>query len=111
MAGGSLCLYRQGGLKIEGITLELLQKELAAKQLKIEHQEKELKRTKEVLNELLSIWYWRGPNNYRDAGRRSIITDRLKEEVRKLKNEGKTIKAVAHDLKISVGTVHKILHM
>jgi DNA-binding NarL/FixJ family response regulator len=88
-----------------------LQKELAENKLIIERQKKELQRTKDVLNELLSIWYWRGPDNYRNAGRRSIITGRLKEDVHKLKNEGKTIKTVAHDLKISVGTVHKILHM
>ena len=81
----------------------------------LEKEVKEQEQTIRILKEMISRFngemYRRGPVNERNAGRKPIITVRLKEDVHKLKNEHMTIRAIADELKISVGTVHKIIHM
>jgi DNA-binding NarL/FixJ family response regulator len=58
------------------------------------------------MNDFLAELYWQGSKNERNAGRRSIITAKLKGDVRELRKSGKSFKDIASDLKISVGTAH-----
>ena len=51
-------------------------------------------------------------HNERGAGRKPILNDELITHIKKLKNEnGLTMQAIAEKLNISVGLVHKALHM
>ena len=51
-------------------------------------------------------------HNERNAGRKPILNDELIAHIQKLKNEnGLTMQAIAEQLNISVGLVHKALHM
>ena len=95
---------------MEETTVKTLENALIEKQKIIERQEQRIQELNGQLNEFLSEIYWRGPVNERNAGRRSVITSQLREDVHKLKNEHKPIRTIASELKISVGTVHKILN-
>jgi predicted RNase H-like nuclease (RuvC/YqgF family) len=82
--------------------------ELHEKQKKNEQQAMEIQRLKNEMNDFLSELYWQGSKNERNAGRRSIITEKLKGDVRELRHGGKSFKDIASDLKISVGTAHNV---
>lgn len=49
-------------------------------------------------------------NNPRGAGRHSTVTANQIERVRDLKKEDKSIRQIAFETGLSVGTVHKLIH-
>lgn len=100
-----------GVISMENVSVKSLKDELIKKQKIIDDQNRTIHKLKYELNEFMSELYWQTPKNERNAGRKSIITSQLKGSVQILKNEGKTIKAIASELNISVGLVHKILHL
>ena len=49
-------------------------------------------------------------NNPRGAGRHSIVNANHRERVVELKSEGKSMRQIAFETNLSVGTVHKLIH-
>ena len=58
----------------------------------------------------LSGQYWLKEDNPRGAGRKSIMTPAIRDEITKHKNSGKTFREIAKLMGYSVGFVHKAYH-
>lgn len=65
---------------------------------------------KKQCNDMISGKYWEPTKNERGAGRKSIVTDKLKEDVNINRASGMTIKEISEKMGISTGLVHKILN-
>lgn len=76
----------------------------------LEECEAEKEKLQKQCNEMISGKYWEPTKNERGAGRKSIITDKLKNDVNINRASGMTIKEISEKIGISTGLVHKILN-
>ena len=99
---------KESSIKINNNAIKILKNKCEDLKIEIYNLKKENKELKEELQKL-KVNSVQKIKNERGAGRKSKITDDIIAIVTMLRLQGKSIRAIAKEVELSVGTVQKII--